>query len=75
MDSESDTSDEEGCYLCQPHLFKNADEEMFDESLQKECIENLRRKTRAELKKTQNKDKKMKLDNDLRMSYKYGLND
>lgn len=59
-----------------PHLYKDDEETgLNNDNLQKECIENLRRKTRAELKKTTDVKQKMKLDHNLRMSYKYGRHD
>lgn len=62
--------------MCQPHLFaRQMDEESYNNSLQKEYIENLRRKCKQDLKKTTDRSQKMKLDEDLRQSYKYGNHD
>lgn len=44
-----------------------------DDSLKQELISNLRKKCKAELKKTKDKAQRMKLDNDLRLSYKQNI--
>jgi hypothetical protein len=64
-----------GCYLCQPDLYgpEIGNPDMSEDSLQEEYISNLRRKTKAQLKRTKDKTQKMKLDNDLRLSYKQNI--
>ena len=56
----------EGCYQCQPQVSSNPDSSEFDDSI---ALENMRKKCKQELKKAKNKKEKMKLDQELRMSY------
>ena len=83
---DDDENMENGCFYCQPHIYGNEayptnSQEDHDpngeslDSLQQEYIDNLRRKCKAELKRTKNKHEKMLLDNDLRMSYRHNIHD